>query len=176
METRFKLIKCSLACIFVSFVMLSCGENSQKTKDNADESFRNALRDNLSDVATTNEIAKRELDKAEAEAHLKMGSTLELSEQEPIEQNPAPYGYDEDGVPYPSLDHKKLDEAFEKFSNARDNYLYALNFGDPMNMMFNRQTMKREIEKCVYYAKNIGDTKIIEMMKGFSMWVDNLQY
>lgn len=53
------------------FLIISCGDNSQKTenlpsaKEKADESFRNALRDNLSDVATTNEIAAQELKRAE---------------------------------------------------------------------------------------------------------------
>lgn len=53
------------------FLIISCGDNSQKTenlpsaKEKADESFRNAFRDNLSDVATTNEIAAQELKRAE---------------------------------------------------------------------------------------------------------------
>ena len=54
MKTTFNYIKCSLVGLLVTSVMLSCGENSQKTKDNANESFRNSLSENLTDVATTN--------------------------------------------------------------------------------------------------------------------------
>ena len=69
-----KYFKHSIICLFCTFFILSCVGNKTKeedlasAKEKADESFRNALRENLSDVAATNEIAEQELKKAEEKA------------------------------------------------------------------------------------------------------------
>lgn len=277
MKTRFHYIKSLSVCLFGTLMFLSCGENSQKTdeftsaKEKADESFRNALRDNLSDVATTNEIAEQELKRAEEKERLQnkyawmdgewhlsssikdpyvgridmnltfkidasdhsirftdrgsgegYSGTYEIDEDnnaitckgnriqfDPTKkafyeqfngrrdyykkesgsrynsggesgysstQNPAPYGYDGDGVPYASRDHKNLDKALDKFEKARQGYINATYSRNPMDLMYYHQCMKNEIGNCLRYARNIGDRDIIEEMKRLDRMVDNLEY
>ena len=71
-----KYFKHSIICLFCTFFILSCGGNKTKeedlvsAKEKADESFRNALRENLSDVAATNEIAEQELKKSQIQEAL----------------------------------------------------------------------------------------------------------
>jgi len=267
MKTAFHYFNCFLVFLFGTLMFLSCGGNSQKTdelasaKEKADESFRNAIRENLSDVATTNEIAEQELKRAEekereqnkyawmdGEWHLSSSindpyvgrinmkltfkidagnnsirftdkssgdgysGTYEIDEDndaitckgnriqfDPTKkafyeqfngrrdyykkesgysstQNPAPYGYDGDGVPYASRDHKNLDKALDKFEKARQGYINATYSRNPMDLMYYHQCMKNEIGNCLRYARNIGDRDIIEEMKRLDRMVDNLEY
>ncbi len=63
-------VKHMIVCLLGTLMLLSCGgdpttESSAPVNEQADESFRNALRENLSDIAATNEAAEQELKKAE---------------------------------------------------------------------------------------------------------------
>ncbi len=91
-------------------------------------------------------------------------------------QNPAPYGYNKYGEPYVSKDAKNLDKALDEFEKARQGYINATQSRNPMDLMFYHQRMKQEIENCLYYAKGLGDREIINKLKGYERWVDNLKY
>ena len=98
------------------------------------------------------------------------------AEQERLEKESAPYGYNEYGEPYASRDHKNLDKALKSFEEARQGYINATYSRNPMDLMFYHQRMKNEIENCLYYARSIGDRDIINEIERLNRQVDNLQY
>jgi hypothetical protein len=178
MKTAFHYFNCFLVFLFGTLMFLSCGGNSQKTdelasaKEKADESFRNALRENLSDVATTNEIAEQEYERAKAEQE-----QLELQYTEPErEVDAAPYGYNQWGEPYANQDEKNLDKALDEYEKARQGYIDATYSSNPMDLMYYHQRMKQQIENCLFYAKRIGNRDIINKLKAIEREVDNLEF
>lgn len=73
MKKKYFVIRYLAVCLLYPLIIISCWsgtkeERSVSTNEKNDESFRNALRDNLSDIATTNEIAEQELKRVAAEA------------------------------------------------------------------------------------------------------------
>lgn len=172
-----------LFIIFGSFVLFSCGGQSPKSDsikgesirvtDNGDEEYRQALREHLDDISTTNEAESLEYEKAEEKRKRE-----EIAERETAqaEKNQAPYGYNQWGEPYASQDHKNLDKALDEFEKARQGYINATYGGNPMDLMYYHQRMKQKIEDCLFYARSIGDRGIINKLKEYERMVDNLEY
>lgn len=84
MDNMFFNIKHFAICLLCTFILVSCGGNLTKeeksvaTKEKTDENFRNALRENLSDIAATNEIAEQDLKRAEEKAEQESIKQMEL--------------------------------------------------------------------------------------------------
>lgn len=126
------------------------------------------------------EQEQREQEQMEQERLEQERKKQERIEQERIEHerrlNSAPYGYDQWGVPYASLDQKNLAEALDEYDKARLGYIKATTTGDYWDLMYYHQCMKRQIENCLFYAKSLGDEKLIYELKKMERDVDNLGF
>lgn len=173
MKTRLLYI----VILICSVSFFSCTGQSQDSDSiipmadsvNTDENYKTALHEQLSEIKQENERAeqheKEMLDKWENERETETYQTKEEA---------APYGYNQWGEPYASLDYKNLDIALDAFEKARLNYIKALDVRDPMAIMYYHQQMKLEIDNCLYYANSIGDMRIIKKLKEYERMVDNL--
>lgn len=172
-------MKCLWVIILGSIVFFSCNgrseqlsksdsiiEDSIPVSENSNETYRQAFREHIDDINTTNEAEKRAFEKRKKE---------EMAEAQ-AERNQAPYGYNQWGEPYASRDHKNLDEALGEFEKARQGYINATYGGNPMDLMYYHQRMKQKIEDCLFYAKRIGDMTIINKLREYERMVDNLEY
>ena len=189
--TNFLLCLIATSLFFFSCDGQSSEVDSSVLTDSArlNENYRLAIKEQFSDIQNNENYKKaiqtQFLEINDFERGLEEAKNAYREEEERIiaeaesnltEEDAAPYGYNQWGEPYASRDWKNLDEALMEFDKARLNYIKALDIRDPMAIMYYHQRMKLEIENCLYYANNIGDIQLINKLKEYKWWVDNLEY
>lgn len=179
MKRRFLLntLLCGISILLLSSCIDTHKKNTpsvadvKKTSTNiADEQYLNSLRDNLTAANNTNDktLRERQQRQEEEKANAKIQNNT---------QKEAPYGYNEWGEPYASLDDKKFDKALDDFNEARLGYMSALDSRDVWGAAYYHNLMKLKIEDCLYYAKITGSSpEIIKKLKEYERTVDNLPY
>jgi flagellar biosynthesis GTPase FlhF len=175
---NYRIFPTLLICLIGTFLLVACGgqstdSESVSTSAASDNAFKQALQEQVSDMKDDKDKAAQQWKELEEEEERERAAA---AEQERLEKESAPYGYNEYGEPYASRDHKNLDKALNRFEEARQGYINATYSRNPMDLMFYHKRMKNEIEDCLYYARSIGDRDIINEIERLNRQVDNLQY
>ena len=175
---NYRIFPTLLICLIGTFLLVACGgqstdSESVSTSAASDNAFKQALQEQVSDMKDDKDKAAQQWKELEEEEERERAAA---ADQERLEKESAPYGYNEYGEPYASQDYKNLDKALDEFEKARQGYINATYTKNPMDLMLYHKQMKLEIENCLFYAKSIGDRKIINKLKEYERMVDNLEY